>query len=144
MDNSPAIRCRGLVKDYGSVRAVNGLDLEVRAGECFGLLGPNGAGKTTTCEILEGLNPPTAGEVEVLGLRWDHDERALRERIGVSLQETHLPDKLTVEEVAILFRSFFVRGREALEVLDLVGLREKRSSWVEKLSGGQKQRLAVA
>src|ERR1700704_4530651 len=139
-----AARCLGLVKRYGDVTAVDGLDLEVRAGECFGLLGPNGAGKTTTVEILEGLNTPTAGQVEVLGMRWDRDEHALRERIGVSLQETHLPDKLTVEEVALLFRSFFSRGREVREVLDLVGLREKRSSWVEKLSGGQKQRLAVA
>jgi ABC-2 type transport system ATP-binding protein len=139
-----AIRCRGLVKKYDDVTAVDGLDLEVRAGECFGLLGPNGAGKTTTCEILEGLNVPTAGEVEVLGMRWSTHELALRERIGVSLQETHLPDKLTVEEVTLLFRSFFARGREADEVLDLVGLREKRRSWVEKLSGGQKQRLAVA
>ena len=139
-----AIRCRGLVKKYDDVTAVDGLDLEVRSGECFGLLGPNGAGKTTTCEILEGLNVPTAGEVEVLGMRWASDETALRERIGVSLQETHLPDKLTVEEVTLLFRSFFSRGREVDEVLDLVGLREKRRSWVEKLSGGQKQRLAVA
>jgi ABC-2 type transport system ATP-binding protein len=141
---SLAIRCRGLVKRYDEVTAVDGLDLEVRAGECFGLLGPNGAGKTTTCEILEGLNSPTAGEVEVLGLRWDRAERELRERIGVSLQETHLPDRLSVEEVALLFRSFFVRGRAVDEVLDLVGLREKRGSWVQKLSGGQKQRLAVA
>jgi ABC-2 type transport system ATP-binding protein len=139
-----AIRCRGLVKRYDDVTAVDGLDLEIRSGECFGLLGPNGAGKTTTCEILEGLNTPTSGEVEVLGMRWEKDERALRERIGVSLQETHLPDKLTVEEVTLLFRSFFSHGREVDEVLDLVGLREKRRSWVEKLSGGQKQRLAVA
>jgi ABC-2 type transport system ATP-binding protein len=139
-----AIRCRALVKKYDEVTAVDGLDLEVRAGECFGLLGPNGAGKTTTCEILEGLNTPTAGDVEVLEMRWADDEAALRERIGVSLQETHLPDKLTVEEVTLLFRSFFARGREVDEVLDLVGLREKRRSWVEKLSGGQKQRLAVA
>jgi ABC-2 type transport system ATP-binding protein len=139
-----AIRCRGLVKKYDEVTAVDGLDLDVRAGECFGLLGPNGAGKTTTCEILEGLNAPTSGDVEVLGMRWASDEGALRERIGVSLQETHLPDKLTVEEVTLLFRSFFARGREVDEVLDLVGLREKRRSWVEKLSGGQKQRLAVA
>jgi len=139
-----AIRCRGLVKKYDEVTAVDGLDLDVRAGECFGLLGPNGAGKTTTCEILEGLNTPTAGEVEVLGMRWEKDERALRERIGVSLQETHLPDKLAVAEVTLLFSSFFAHGRDVDEVLDLVGLREKRRAWVEKLSGGQKQRLAVA
>jgi ABC-2 type transport system ATP-binding protein len=139
-----AIACRGLVKQYDDVTAVDGLDLEVRTGECFGLLGPNGAGKTTTCEILEGLNSPTAGEVEVLGLRWHRDERELRERIGVSLQETHLPDRLSVAEVALLFRSFFRDGRGVDEVLDLVGLREKRSAWVQKLSGGQKQRLAVA
>ena len=138
-----AILCRGLVKTYDEVTAVDGLDLEVRAGECFGLLGPNGAGKTTTVEILEGLNAPTAGQVEVLGMRWDRDEHALRQRIGVSLQETHLPDKLTVEEVALLFRSFFSRGRDVSEVLDMVGLREKKKSWVEKLSGGQKQRLTV-
>jgi ABC-2 type transport system ATP-binding protein len=138
-----AILCRGLVKKYEEVTAVDGLDLEVRAGECFGILGPNGAGKTTTVEILEGLNAPTAGQVEVLGMRWDRNERQLRERIGVSLQETHLPDKLTVEEVALLFRSFFARGRDVSEVLDMVGLREKKQSWVEKLSGGQKQRLAV-
>jgi len=138
-----AILCRGLVKKYEEVTAVDGLDLEVRAGECFGLLGPNGAGKTTTVEILEGLNAPTAGQVEVLGKRWDRNERELRERIGVSLQETHLPDKLTVEEVALLFRSFFARGRDVSEVLEMVGLREKKQSWVEKLSGGQKQRLAV-
>jgi len=141
--NDTAILCRGLVKKYEEVTAVDGLDLEVRAGECFGLLGPNGAGKTTTVEILEGLNAPTAGQVEVLGMRWHEDEHALRQRIGVSLQETHLPDKLTVEEVALLFRSFFARGREVSEVLDMVGLREKKKSWVEKLSGGQKQRLAV-
>src|SRR5207302_5222984 len=126
MDNSFAIRCRGLVKDYGAVRAVNGLDLEVRAGECFGLLGPNGAGKTTTVEILEGLNEPTAGSVEVLGMRWEHDDRALRQRLGVSLQETHLPDRLTVEENLRLFRSFYARGRPVDEVLGLVGLEEKR------------------
>ena len=117
-----AILCRGLVKKYEEVTAVDGLDLEVRAGECFGLLGPNGAGKTTTVEILEGLNAPTAGQVEVLGMRWDRNERELRERIGVSLQETHLPDKLTVEEVALLFRSFFARGREVSEVLEMLSV----------------------
>ena len=90
MDKPPAIRCRGLVKDYGRVRAVNGLDLEVRAGECFGLLGPNGAGKTTTVEILEGLLPATSGEVELLGRTWTSDAGWLRQRLGISLQETNL------------------------------------------------------
>jgi ABC-2 type transport system ATP-binding protein len=139
-----ALRCDKLVKQYGQLRAVDGLDLEVRAGECFGLLGPNGAGKTTTVEILEGLNEPTAGAVEVLGLRWDRDERALRQRLGVSLQETHLPDRLTVEENLRMFRSFYARGRPIQEVLETVELQDKRSSWTERLSGGQKQRLAVA
>ena len=139
-----AIRCGGLVKKYDRVTAVDGLDLSVRRGECFGLLGPNGAGKTTTVEILEGLLQPTSGDVEVLGMRWDKHERALRQRLGISLQETHLPDKLTVEEVLTLFRSFFDTGRPVGEVLDLVGLSDKRGSWTEKLSGGQKQRLAVA
>jgi ABC-2 type transport system ATP-binding protein len=139
-----AVRCEKLVKRYGEVTAVDGLDLEVRRGECFGLLGPNGAGKTTTVEILEGLNDPTAGAVEVLGMRWTRDDKALRQRLGISLQETHLPEKLTVEENLRLFRSFYQRGREIDEVLDLVELRDKRRSWTEKLSGGQKQRLAVA
>ncbi len=139
-----ALRCEKLVKKYGALAAVDGLDLEVRSGECFGLLGPNGAGKTTTVEILEGLNEPTAGEVEVLGMRWDRDERALRQRLGISLQETHLPERLTVEENLRMFRSFYERGRPIEEVLEVVALQDKRGSWVEKLSGGQKQRLAVA
>jgi len=140
-----AIRCQGLVKRYGpDVLAVDGLDLEVRRGECFGLLGPNGAGKTTTVEILEGLLEPTAGEVEVLGARWDRDAPALRERLGITLQETHLPERLTVEEVVALFRSFYRRGRTVGEVIGLVSLEEKRRTWYERLSGGQKQRLAVA
>ena len=139
-----ALRVEKLLKKYGEVLAVDGLDLEVREGECFGLLGPNGAGKTTTVEILEGLNEPTGGSVEVLGMQWASDERALRQRLGVSLQETHLPDRLTVEENLRMFRSFYQRGRPVEEVLDLVALREKRGSWTERLSGGQKQRLAVA
>jgi ABC-2 type transport system ATP-binding protein len=139
-----AVRCEKLVKRYGELTAVDGLDLEVRRGECFGLLGPNGAGKTTTVEILEGLNDPSAGSVEVLGKRWERDSRALRQQLGISLQETHLPEKLTVEENLRLFRSFYDQGREIDEVLDLVELRDKRRTWTEKLSGGQKQRLAVA
>ncbi len=139
-----AVRCRGLVKRYPGVLAVDGLDLEVPGGECFGLLGPNGAGKTTTVEILEGLLDPTAGEVEVLGMRWSTDERALRERIGVSLQQTHLPDRLSVREILAMFRSFFARGRDPDEVMRAVSLEEKRKALFDKLSGGQKQRLAVA
>src|SRR5579871_4143385 len=95
---SAAIRCRGLTKRYDKVLAVDGLDLEIASGECFGLLGPNGAGKTTTIEILEGLLEPSGGDVEVLGRRWASDERFLRERLGISLQETHLTDRLTVVE----------------------------------------------
>ena len=142
---SLAVRCRSLVKRYeGGVVAVDGLDLEVHAGECFGLLGPNGAGKTTTVEILEGLLEPTGGDVEVLGARWSEAGRSLRERIGVSLQQTHLPERLSVAEILTLFRSFFSKGRDPDEILRVVSLEEKKGAWYEKLSGGQKQRLAVA
>jgi ABC-2 type transport system ATP-binding protein len=142
-----AIRCRDLRKTYAAkppVEAVRGLDLEIEAGECFGLLGPNGAGKTTTVEILEGILEPTSGDVEVLGLSWRRNEPELRQRIGVSLQETKFADKLTVEETLRLFGSFYDRGRPAAEVLAEVSLDEKRSSWVVDLSGGQRQRLSVA
>jgi len=139
-----ALRCRGLVKRYDDLLAVDGLDLEVRAGECFGLLGPNGAGKTTTIEILEGLLAHDEGEVEVLGRSWGSDDRALRERIGIQLQETQLNDKLTVVETLRLFRSFYARGRPVDQVLKLVELEGKRDSRVGQLSGGQKQRLAIA
>jgi ABC-2 type transport system ATP-binding protein len=139
-----AIRCQGLVKRYGSVTAVAGLDLEVRRGECFGMLGPNGAGKTTTIEVLQGLLEPNEGDVEVLGTTWDGDATGLRQRMGTQLQETKLPEKLTVEEVVRLFRSFYRQGRTTDAVLRLVQLEEKRAAWVAKLSGGQRQRLALA
>jgi ABC-2 type transport system ATP-binding protein len=133
-----------VVKRYGSVTAVNGLDLQVQRGECFGLLGPNGAGKTTTIEILEGLLAADSGEVEVLGQRWDRDADRLRPRLGIQLQETQLADKLTVEETLRLFRSFYPRGPSVDALLDMVELGAKRTAWVSKLSGGQKQRLSVA
>ena len=110
IDKTLAIHCRGLIKDYGSVRAVDGLDLQVHVGECFGLLGPNGAGKTTTVEILEGLLSATSGDVELLGRTWQSDADWLRQRLGISLQETNLSDKLTVEETLRLFRSFYATG----------------------------------
>jgi len=138
------LRVRDLRKAYKDVVAVHGLDLEVQAGECFGLLGPNGAGKTTTIEICEGLTPRDSGEVEVLGLRWESDAAALKQRLGIQLQETQLSEKLTVEETVRLFRSFFRKGPTAEHVIGLVQLEEKRRARVGTLSGGQKQRLALA
>jgi len=144
MVNGPAVELHGLRKTYQDVIAVDGLDLEVRPGECFGLLGPNGAGKTTTIEICEGLTTPDAGEVRVLGRNWRTDADDLRERLGISLQETQFSDKLTVAETLQLFRSFYRRPRPLADVLDAVQLTEKRAGRVGQLSGGQKQRLALA
>ena len=142
--SAEAIACRDLKKYFPDVKAVDGLDLVVQRGECFGLLGPNGAGKTTTIEILEGLTEPDSGDVQVLGLRWRTDERELRERIGISLQETQLNEKLTVVETVRLFRSFYRNGPDPDALLLSLSLDEKRDARVGKLSGGQKQRLAVA
>lgn len=139
----PAIVCRNLRKRYVDVVAVDGLDLEVAAGECLGLLGPNGAGKTTTIEILEGLTPADEGDVEVLGMRWGRDDRALRQRLGIQLQEAQLNEKLTVEETLRLFRSFYDEGHDIETVLQRVQLEPKRGAQVGKLSGGQRQRLSV-
>ena len=139
-----ALQVRNLRKAYQDVVAVDGLDLEVFSGECFGLLGPNGAGKTTTIEICEGLNTPDAGEVIILGRRWGQDDRELRERLGISLQETQFSEKLTVEETVQLFRSFYRNGASPEEVIAMVQLGEKAHARVGALSGGQKQRLALA
>lgn len=147
-ETAPAIRCTGLRKRYegrsGSVDAVNGLDLEIAVGECFGLLGPNGAGKTTTIEILEGLLAASSGVVEVLGRRWESHDDDIRQKIGISLQETRFAEKLSVLETIELFRSFYREGLEPSEAIDRVSLGEKAGAWVGKLSGGQQQRLAVA
>jgi ABC-2 type transport system ATP-binding protein len=139
-----ALRVSQLRKAYKDVLAVDGLNLEVRAGECFGLLGPNGAGKTTTVEICEGLTDPDSGDVEVLGMRWSLNAAQLRQRLGIQLQDTQLSEKLTVHETVRLFRSFFRQGAEASEVIARVQLEEKENSRVGELSGGQKQRLALA
>ncbi len=143
-----ALRCEGLSKIFGrqprSVLAVDRVDLQVPVGCCFGLLGPNGAGKTTTVEILEGIQQPTSGSVEVFGLAWAGHRRSLRQRMGISLQEARLPDKLTAVETIQLFRGFYRRPLSAKDSLSQVGLESVASRRVAALSGGQKQRLAVA
>src|SRR5712691_13297156 len=128
---APAIQCRDLRKTYdGKVEAVRGLNLEIETGECFGLLGPNGAGKTTTIEILEGLLEPTSGQVMILGHNWQSHPRELREKIGISLQETRLSEKLTVRETVELFASFYREPQPTSEVLEALQLSEKADSWV--------------
>lgn len=144
---SLAIRCSDVRKTYPAkppVEALRGLDLEVIEGECFGVLGPNGAGKTTLIEILEGLLAPTVGHVEVLGRKWDDEPDAIRQQIGISLQETRFSEKLTVLETLQLFRSFYSSGLDPAAAMVRVSLEEKSRSWIRNLSGGQKQRLAVA
>ena len=141
---SLAVRASGLVKRFGALTAVDGLDLRLAGGTCLALLGPNGAGKTTTIEMLEGLTRPDAGEIEILGRSWATDAQGIRERIGVQLQETRLQEKVTVLETVRLFRSFYERGRAPEEVLDIVELTDKGGARVETLSGGQHQRLSLA
>jgi ABC-2 type transport system ATP-binding protein len=143
-ENGPSLLLRGLRKAFVDVVAVDGLDLEVARGECFGLLGPNGAGKTTTIEICEGLTASDAGTVELLGIDWRTGADQLRQRIGIQLQETQFPEKLTVEETLRLFRSFYHQGLSVEESIKTAQLEEKRTSRVGTLSGGQKQRLAMA
>jgi ABC-2 type transport system ATP-binding protein len=136
-----AVRVKGLRKTYGAVEAVKGIDLEIKRGEVFGLLGPNGAGKTTTVEILEGYRPRDAGEVEVLGFDPGDAPRAFREKIGVVLQHSELPALLTVREAHVMFAGFYKHPRDVDEVIELVGLVEKRDARIKTLSGGQKRRL---
>lgn len=135
---------RGLRKSYDTLEAVKGIDLEVRAGEVFGLLGPNGAGKTSTVEILEGLRSRSAGEVMVLGFDPERQRQALKDRIGVCLQATNLPDKIKVWEALDLFGSFYSQKGDANALLRRLQLSEKRDAGYATLSGGQKQRLALA
>src|SRR5438477_12542700 len=144
MDSEFAIHVRGLRKSYGSLEAVRGIDFEVRKGEVFGLLGPNGAGKTTTVEILEGLRPRTAGEVKVLDFDPDLQKKSLKDRIGVCLQATNLPDKLRVGEALEFFGAFYSRTVDAEAILKRLQLWEKKNAGYATLSGGQKQRLALA
>ena len=142
-----AIRCTDLVKTYPGkppVEAVRGINFSVEVGECYGVLGPNGAGKTTTIEILEGLLTATSGTAEVLSMNWKNNATAIRERIGVALQETQLSERLSVGETLSLFRSFYHSGISPEQAMARVSLQEKEGAWIKTLSGGQKQRLAVA
>jgi len=144
MQNQLVISVHGLHKSYGTLEAVKGIDIEVHAGEVFGLLGPNGAGKTTTVEILEGLRPRTSGEVTVLGFDPDRQKQVLKDRIGVCLQATNLPDKIKVHEALELFASFYSKRVDSQALLQRLQLWEKRDAGYATLSGGQKQRLALA
>ncbi|MGD1097156.1 MAG: ABC transporter ATP-binding protein [Bryobacteraceae bacterium] len=140
----PAIQIKGLRKSYGDFEAVRGIDFDVAAGEVFGLLGPNGAGKTTTVEILEGLRERTAGEVRVLGYDPAIDVRSIKDCIGVCLQSTNLPDKITVREALALFAAFYSHHVDHDKLLQRLQLWDKRNEFYVRLSGGQKQRVALA
>ena len=142
--SAPAIEVRDLAKSYGATEAVKGIDLRVERGEIFALLGPNGAGKTTTVEILEGHRKRSAGDVSVLGHDPGRGERAFKERIGIVLQETGVEPYLTVAEVIDLFRGYYPAPLAVDEIVELVGLQDKRDTGVSKLSGGQQRRLDVA
>ena len=144
MPDRTAISVRGLRKKYGDFEAVRGIDFDVAEGEIFGLLGPNGAGKTTTVEILEGLRQRTAGEVAVLGFDPEKETAAVKDRVGVALQATNLPEKIRVSEAAELFASFYSRSADIESLLRRLQLWDKRHAFYSTLSGGQKQRLALA
>jgi ABC-2 type transport system ATP-binding protein len=143
-NGSAIVQVSDLRKNYGDIEAIRGISFEIREGEVFGLLGPNGAGKTSTIEILEGLRQPDAGMVRVCGLEPARESQQLKQRIGAQLQNTVLPDKITVEEALRLFASFYDRTIAVDQLMERFGLAEKRRAYYETLSGGQKQRLALA
>ena len=144
MYSDAVIEVRKVFKSFKDVKAVRGIDLTIRKGQFVALLGPNGAGKTTLVEMIEGIQKPDSGEILIMGKGWRGHEEELRRVIGLSLQETHFIDKLTVSETLRLFASFFRLGKDRVEeVIPLIGLEEKRKSYVVNLSGGQRQRLAL-
>ena len=142
--NHAVIEVESLVKQYPTVRAVDGVSFSIQQGEIFGMVGPNGAGKTTTIECIEGLRKPDQGQIRVLGLDPQKDSAALREQIGVQFQSAALPDRIKVWEALDLFASFYQHPLEWRPLLAKMGLEDKQNDYVNKLSGGQKQRVFIA
>jgi ABC-2 type transport system ATP-binding protein len=138
------VQVEGLRKTYGATVAVDDVSFQVREGEIFGMVGPNGAGKTTTIECLEGLRKPDQGRVRVLGVDPRRESNLLRERTGIQLQQSNLPDRMRVWEALDLYASFYPKAADWVELLTQLGLEEKRNTPFAKLSGGQKQRLFIA
>ncbi len=144
MKKNPVIEVKNIYKSFKNVQAVNGVDFKIFKGQSVALLGPNGAGKTTLMEMIEGIQKPDKGDILISDRKWKGNERDLHRIIGISLQETHFIDRLTVSETLKLFASFYELGRERVdEIIGLIGLAEKTNSYVVNLSGGQRQRLAL-
>jgi ABC-2 type transport system ATP-binding protein len=141
---TPVIEVNNVLKSFKTVQAVKGISLRIYQGQFVALLGPNGAGKTTLVEMIEGIQKPDQGEILILGKKWKGHDDELRKVIGLSLQETRFIDKLTVRETVKLFASFFeISDTRGDEIISIVGLEEKKKSYVVNLSGGQRQRLAI-
>jgi len=138
------IEVKNVWKSFKTVQAVKGVDIKIPRGQFVALLGPNGAGKTTLVEMIEGIQKPDSGEITIIGKKWKGNEDELHQIIGLSLQETRFIDKLRVSETLLLFASFFNLGKVRVdEIIDIIGLEEKRKSYIVNLSGGQRQRLAI-
>ena len=144
MQNGPVIEVKNVWKSFKTVQAVKGIDLKIDEGQFVAILGPNGAGKTTLVEMIEGIQKPDNGEITIMGKKWKGNEDELHRIIGLSLQETRFIDKLRVSETLMLFAAFFNMGiKRVNEIIEIIGLEEKRKSYVVNLSGGQRQRLAI-
>lgn len=139
----PVLKATGVSKRFGSLIAVDNVDLTIQPGEFLALLGPNGAGKTTLIEMIEGIQDPDSGSIEILGMRWSEQEKQIRQKIGVALQETRFYDRLTVEETLRMFGTFYQARNRIEEILGIIRLKDKRNTYTMGLSGGQRQRLAL-